>query len=366
VDSRRFLNVFSLFADDLRTYAKIGNTRRPYMGSDQLARTGPYFHHQDRICEVRFTSEGDTERSFSVLVAEGYEGVEDPSEHLGLAVLDNDNEMVVFDGLASDKPASSAVMIFRLAHFESMDWSEFSETCRNNPRYRGGIPDIDKRTRIPQAGNPARQAALGLTREMNEDIRSDFLKSLHDDPETPYSFPPIDRMGIEEEICRHFCFVERNKSHIAWDIRMNMSWNRTGRMRDGTETNPEFDYDWRTMVRDDPNVIEEACKAVLEPYISGPSVILDMEEYPCEFRLIGKNKGFLIIEKFAGYFMSATRDISLASRLERLNDREIEALWGIIRVMDEDTSRQQRIHAMEQQMHLSRLEMEREARKTVS
>lgn len=322
-------------------------------------RLGQYIHRSDRISEIRFKSEGDIERSFTILIAEGYEGDEDPAPHLGLAVLDNDNGQIVFDGYASDKDPSSAVMIFHMAHFESMEWSEFSEACRNAPNYRGGILDIDKRRLLPLPGNPMRQTSLGLMREVKEDIRSEFFRALDDDPETPYSFPPIDRSGAEEEICRHFCYVDRNKSYIAWDIRMNMSWNRTGRFRGGLDVSPDFDYDWRMIVRNRPEIIDEACSRALDPYVSGPTTFLEMEEFPCEFRRIGKNNGFLIIEKFADYYLSATRDVSLSARVARLSDLELEALWGIIRVMDFETSRSQRVEVMEMLMNQIRVEMER-------
>lgn len=352
--------VFSLINDFWDTYAT-EELQESQMSSEALRKTRSYFQHASRKEEVRFASSGDVERSFSLAVIDDSCIDERCELKRGIAIIDNDNLRIVLDGLDADKVNTAILVMLRIADFQTMEWQEFSEYCRKNPLYRGGIPDIDHWTKAPHPGNPQNQTFSGLAFDLHNDIRSDLLRDLDEDPEVPYSFPAIDRQGIEAEICSHLLFTERNgrRSHIAWDIRMNMSWNRTGRIRGGTYIDPITDHDWNQLLEDDPEIIKLACKKAIAEYTSGRTAILDMEEYPCEFRRIGNNMGFLIIDNFAGHFLFATPDISIPERLARLTDREIGALWAVVRVMDFETSRQMRITEMEYQMHLLRVDVER-------
>jgi len=306
------------------------------MTTDLEVQTGPYSHAQSKSEEVRFASAGDLERSFTVLIANLYVPDPEDTNRIGIAVLDNDNMKVVFDGLCAGNSASSIPMMFQFAHLTSLDWSCFAEICRTNPRYMGGIEDIDGAAAVPSPGNIDRQTSLGLIRM--KDARSEFIKTLSQDPELSYLFPPMDRDGMEAEICRHLMFVDPNDPwrHIGWDIRMNMGWNRTGRLKGGTPMSSRHDADWRHTVENDKSVIEDAASRALAPYISGPTSILDMEAFPCEFELAGKNNGFLILRKFCGFHMGVTQDWSIADRILKLSDDRLEALWVTCRVLDED------------------------------
>lgn len=331
------------------------------MSSEALRKTKAYLQYASRKEEVRFASSGDVERSFSLLAINDAKSDEARKLKPGIAIIDNDNLCVVLSGLDAEKVNTAILVMIRIADFQTMEWREFSEYCRKHPLYRGGISDIDHWTKTPHPGNPQNQKSAGFAFDPHNDIRSDLLRDLDDDPAAPYSFPAIDRAGIEAEICSHLLFTERNgrRSHIAWDIRMNMSWNRTGRIRGGSYIDPVTDHDWNQLILDDPEIIELACKNAVADYTTDPTTILDMEEYPCEFRRIGSKNGFLIIHRFAGHFLFATPDISVTERLIRLTDKEIEALWAVIRVMDFETSRQMRIVEMEYQMHLLRVGIER-------
>ncbi|MFX4300197.1 hypothetical protein [Pseudosulfitobacter pseudonitzschiae] len=331
------------------------------MSSDALRKTRLHFEYASRREEVRFESSGSVERSFSILVIEKQKSADAPDLKPGIAVIDNDNLSVVLQGIDADRMENPILTMLRVAELQTMEWQDFSEYCRNHPSYRGAAPDIDQWSKLPHPGNLQNQRSIGLANDQLQDIRSDFLRSLDDDPDVPYSFPAIDRDSIEQEIASHLRFNERNgrRSHIAWDIRMNMNWNRTGRLRGGTDVNPVHDHDWARLINDESEIIEIACQRATQDYTNGMISILDMEEYPCEFRRIGKNNGFLIIESFAGIYLFATPDIDISERLIRLSDPQIEALWAIVRVMDFETSRIARTLEMEYQMHLLRVETEK-------
>lgn len=323
--------------------------------------TGPYAHDAGATEEVRFASQGDVERSFTIILADhATQEPENPNKR-GIAILDNDNAEVVLDGMTGPGGPDSPAMQFRFAHICAMDWAEFSAMCRENERYRGGIADLDDAFPIPAEGNPYRQAALGLRLPPEKDTRSEFVRALSEDPEVPYTFPANGREGMTEEICRHLMFIERGglKNHIAWDIRMNFSWNRTGRIRGGTPVDGGHDYNWRHMVETEPDVTRMAASEALAPYLESACFVLDMEEFPCRFELAGRNKGFLTLKTFCGNHMSATRDVSIEDRLLRLNDAQLEGLWVVCRVLDEDLSRENRTQEMSHQMHLLRMRFDK-------
>lgn len=330
------------------------------MSTRKLHQKGPYSYEEGNIEEIRFRSTGDVDRSFTALIVDHV--TDDPASHhrRGIAILDNDNQKIVFDGLYADQPQSSILVTFRFASLTSLDWEEFSQLCRDNSRYHGGIADIDLITDAPNPGNQSHQAALGLL--PSQDIRSDFIKAISEDPDTPYSFPPIDREGMEEEICRHLMYVEPaplgNSSYIAWDIRMNSGWNRTGRIRGDAGVDPSHDADWRHTVENDESIVKQACQDALSVYLEGSCAIMDMEDYPCEFGVAGKNGGFLILKKFSNSHMRATQDVGIPRRMEGFMDEEVEALWVICRVLDEDLSFENRRKDMEHQMHLARVAYE--------
>lgn len=334
------------------------------METTDIAQTGPYAHTPENITEVRFASRHDVDRSFTVLVAD--HAIADPEDEdkAGIAVLDNDNAQVVFDGFCGSSGARGTAIMFRFAHLCSMSWEDFSAACRNNPRYRGDINDIDSAQKEPDAGNLVRQAALGLSVSPEADSRSDFIRALSEDPDVPYKFPPSTRDSMVEEICRHFMFIESNglSSHIAWDIRMNMNWNRTGRIKGEAPMNPDHDFNWRHNVEQEPEVIQAALSSAISPYTQRPSYILEMEQFPCEFSQVGKKGGFLVLRKFCDLHMSATRDVSMFDRLMRLKDDQLEWLWVTCRVLDQDLSREERMRTMEYEMHLQRKEFEEGAR----
>lgn len=329
------------------------------MSSHPYSISGGYRHRADRISEIRFPSEGHLERSFSVLISEPES--KDDGQIGGLAILDNDNMRVVMDGLDVNRPSGIVGQSLRKAFIETMDWDEFSAFCRLRKEYIPGIVDIDTPRHKPLEGNYLRQSALGLTLDPEKDCRSTFLKELSDDPDVPYVFPPSSIDMMRTEICRHLFFVAKNglKSELAWDIRMNITWNRTGRVIGMPAVQAENDLNWRHEVSAGSEILAEACRAALEPYLSGPVEILDMEGYPAEFGLAGKNKGFLVLRKFAGHHMSITRDMTMADRLTKLRDDQLEALWACVKVMDVETSEENRARQMELEMHHLRVAYEK-------
>lgn len=332
-----------------------------------LSTTGGYLHAADDIKEIRFPVSGKTDRSFTILKAVRAKESQSP-DHAGIAILDNDNGLVVVDGIQSAEGNDCPSLAFKMALITSMEWREFARFCRSQPRYRGGIQDIDRANKCPLPGDPIRQSSLGLTPTAKSDARSDFFRDLSENPDVPYEFPAMSLEQMSDEICRHPTFVENGgiSARICWDIRLNFSWNRTGRVKDGPQMSDAYDLYWRHEVSENPLILERAKNGALSEFLKPDAIVLGLEEFPCTFSLAGSKKGFLTLDRFAGCSMCATRDIDIAGRILRLRDNELEALWAILRVMDVETEEQHRRHTMEWQMHLQRRAFEGQPQETVS
>lgn len=320
---------------------------------DRLITTGPFAHAPQNIEEVRYPSTGDVERSFTIIIAE--HAIEDPADQTrrGIAILDNDNATIIFDGLCSGICPKGPALTIRLAAIASMNWREFSRMCRENPRYRDGTRDIDEPVDEPENGNLTRQAALGLNISPSSDARSNFVREISADRHVPYKFPPINRAGMTAEICRHKMFQQAPhcSAHLAWDIQFPKRWNRTGRIEGLRKMDSAEDSNWRHMVDSNPEITRRAQMNVIEPFTLIPTCILDMTAYPCEFERVGENGADLILKKFAGRFMPSTRDIDMPTRLKRMNDASVEALWVVCRVLDADLSPASMVSQAEFEMH---------------
>lgn len=324
-----------------------------------LKTTGHYRYAKKNCEEIRFISSNGLDRSFTILIVEDYIGdSEAADEHKGIAVIDNDNNRVVFDGLYAEYATSSPCVVFKVADFTSANWTLFSKMCREHKNYKGGIRDIDTATPNPDQGNIDRQLKLGLT---PQDIRSDFTKSISQDPKNPYSFPCRNRIGMEADICDHFTYVApRGPAHLGWDIRMNIKWNRTGYKKGGTPLDRQYDASWRHTIKNNASVIKDAGDRLIAPYVSGPIGILDQDTFLCDFEIVGKNSGFIILKKFCGFHMGGSKDISIADRIFRLSDTQLEALWVACYVMDEDLCVENRRSQMQTQMEIARLDFEKQ------
>ena len=325
----------------------------------KMLQRGPFEYAPANIRELRFASAGEVDRSFTVLIASRVLDDFLQRNNTGIAVFDNDNDKVVFDGLHGHRTSGSKAMLDRLDSLAALDWTGFSNACRVNRHYCGGIADIDINCPLPNSGDSNAQQALGINPII--DNRSDFIRELANVPDVPYDLPSMERIEMFREINAHLMFREEDRTYLAWDIRLNMKWNKTGHMDGMPALEKRHDKAWSHLVETDPTIIQEACREVMSVYVDAPTSILDMEEFPCEFILVGRNNGFLGLQKFHGQHMEAIEGQNISDLISDFNDAEIEALWVICRVLNDDLSAVNRSQDMEYQMHLLRRQWEKDA-----
>ncbi|MEP3666561.1 MAG: hypothetical protein ABJN42_07490 [Roseibium sp.] len=327
--------------------------------------TGPYIHNPDNIAFVSFETEGETPRSFSILIAEGmiFEGEEYPAN--GIAVLDNDNVAIVFDqayeqDVNGQGPSRDQRTAFNF--LQALGWQEFSYFCRTRDTYRNGIEDIDVKTAIPNEGNRESQVRIGALDPAFIDNRSDLIRSLNASPDLPYAFPRASRESMVTEIMAHDVFYSEggSPSSLAWDVRMNFDWNKTGRIVDGEEVCQTMDDKWDAEMRDNKSIFDAACDACLDPFISSNFSPFEIEDMEAELDVRGGNNGFVALKKYNDQDMTFSDIDELHGKLETLSDEDIMGLWLTVRTLDVDLSRDVRAADLAVQLNESRAELEQE------
>lgn len=205
----------------------------------------------------------------------------------------------------------------------TLDWSEFTSYMRARPEYTGGIPDIDKSTKIPGDGNRARQAARGLAQTEFVDIRPQHM--------IEEGFPAVDRAGAIRQITDHATYLnpEDGRAYFCWDVSIPEKTARMGRPADnsGEDVDPDLDDAWRNHLATDDDAMERIMTRFLEPHLSDD----DMD--------VAGTKGDVLIlsETFAGdgiADMGFTSTNDVKDILSKMDDLDIAILWAKFRTLD--------------------------------
>lgn len=329
--------------------------------------TGPYVHAPENIAFISFETEGETPRSFSILIAESMivEGRTYPAN--GIAILDNDNVSIVFDrayeqDVTGKGPSRDQRTAFNF--IQALGWREFSYFCRTRDGYRGAIADIDSRQPVPDPGHRDNQLRIGALDPAFVDNRNALIRSLHAQPELPYSFPRASRDSMVNEIMAHLVHYGREgTSHLAWDIRMNFPWNKTGKIitngeNDGEEVDPAFDAKWLATLRHDTEIFEKACDNCIRPFVDSGFSPFEIEEVRADLRVAGANGGFIALRSFNDTDMGFTTQEELHGKLTAMDDATVMNLWMTVRTLDIDLSREVRGNDMALQLNSIRAERE--------
>lgn len=327
-----------------------------------LAAFGPYFHRKEARVDLRFDSVGSSPRSFTVLVADAVAKGPDNAK-AGLAVYDNDNDRIVMDGLNRQPNTQLGLSLDQkivLALMTEMTWGQFSSYVRKHPSYRGGVADIDSAQGVPAPGNMERQVALGLIEEGYSDIRPAVLREVHADRELPYTFPPASRAAIIADLAAHTLFkTGDDRDMLAWDVRMNFAWNRSGRIEGQDAVDDRFDSRWAKESGNASDIFAQACETALKPYLAEPFKVLDLDDsLPIELDVMGGRGGFVVLKSVNGTALRGKGPQGLATALDALDDQTLTQVWAATRILDVDFSRSVRKEIMTDLLHDARLAQE--------
>lgn len=271
-------------------------------------RHGQYLHHEGWKGQKRFSADGTSTRTFTVLVASAYDaGIIGP-EHNGITVIDEDNQSIVLDqhfrestGYFGPSPRQQS----EYKRVMQMGWTEFSEFCRSNRRFRrGSAPDIESGRSPDYVEEDGLREAIrtGKATEDGKDIRTDEMKALDvtSDEVGGLTFPCRTREQMIVYLANHTQHSpDRYGGAFAWNIKV-YNFDTSGKV--GPEqTDSSFDERWNEYLKENEDSLfwqfcEEAVSQFIETYAPYPGG----EEGLYKFGTTGRSNGWLYLRSWDG------------------------------------------------------------------
>lgn len=284
--------------------------------------TRGYAHDTTMKRNINYEMKDGTARSFTLVLATGLASSSGNQDLSGIVLFDNDHDRLVMDGYrpVRNVAADSFAMKVSFEAIAQMDFPTLIKTCARSQRYRGDIPEVDALIRKGQS----------------DDIRSNLMKTIHNDPEAPYFLPPRSRDEMVADILSHPRHTIGDTSYIAFPIRPTRPWNRTGRSA-GDGLDGSFDHEWRQVVLDDPSVVGSAITSALSPYLGEAFDVFEIGRTArCRLEMSGENGDAVLLAGFRGSNYSFRFEEEMEGRLDRISDDELAHLWMSMRVLDTD------------------------------
>ncbi|AQT06694.1 hypothetical protein A0U91_16970 (plasmid) [Acetobacter persici] len=318
---------------------------------------------------VTVTFEGG--RSFSVVLSSAYNQGIIGTEINGIVVLDNDNSMVILDRHMQGVPAG--LQSKEVERITKLDWKDFSQFCRDNPRYReGAAPDVDRGADSPDMPD---LIAQGISRGRYVGPRTpiDLLPEMKrcNDPasEAPYKFPLESREDIIVALGRHSFHDAggRRDNCLSWNIKV-YDFDATGKAGGEEPTDARYDDAWKAYAYQN-DVFNMACESALLPYVEKEYTTYPGDDQGgYEFTTAGRSSGHLVLTNWDGNTPSdpASKAIPLSfydrtdfvEWLKDLPDTSLVKLYKLVTCLDEDLKPERIKSEMDYQFSTIRLGME--------
>jgi hypothetical protein len=323
-----------------------------------MAQTGRYIHDADNKAYVRFASHGDTDRIFTVLVADAYDAGIIGSEYNGLVILENGREDHNGMHALLDRRhcGNKAAALRELEAIKEMDWPQFLDFVRSAKEYQGNLLDerdlraaeknnsqdeIDYFREKPAAGNRRNLIAMGLIDLSDEpDIRPQELIDIDADPKNDYSYPKIGREGIIAELLNHSWYRHGRYGdfHLEWDVKMHMNLDETGKL--GEKVNDEYDDRWKKYYDDnefvEDSIFNEVTSNMADHYRNGYTTYPGDDYGHYELAFEGRSSGHMVLRKMDGVKMGASGMAEAGEMLAEMDDDDLVKLWKVVRALDHD------------------------------
>lgn len=313
-------------------------TRRPARDRlGALKRTGTFLHRPEDIRRISFALPDGDKRSFTLLVAVAQVQGATHVDRNGICIIDNDSRAIICEGFMVGKGRggnASPEQIVILDRLTAMGWEEFSEFCRTCPSYRGNLSEDCR------------------------DNRDDLLKGL--DGVEGYRFPRTTREGMIAEILAHGTWTDAaGRKLLAWDIRMNFAWDKSGRVDGGEELCRSQDARWKKKVEGNSKLFRQACEKTLKPFLSPDFRILDGDaDMACDLDVAGSHGGWLVMRALGGQDLRMASGAALAAFLAEASDAVVRNIWATLRTLNVDLSRRNRVQMMSWTLNEMRAELE--------
>lgn len=319
-------------------------------------RVGQFLHKDGWMGQKRFSGDGTSTRTFTVLIAAAEDaGIIGP-ENNGIVVLDDDNGQVVLDQHLREETGYFGPSKRQQDEFKrvmAMDWAAFSEFCRTNRRFRKrSAPDITAGSEPAYVEEDGLREAIrtGRASETGTDIRTADMKAF-DDPTVKaggLSFPCRTREQMIVHLVNHHLHTVNyhGPSAIAWDIKVG-NFDASGHLQFGEKTDPHFDQRWQEYLKENGNeVFAAACEDALRSYLDGEfTTFAGDDQGAFKFSVVGRQGGHLILQSWNGpqarrghYPMSFDSQNDLIDYLRDLSPEDLCRLYKVVATVDHNVN----------------------------
>lgn len=271
-------------------------------------RVGPYLYKGDWKAQKRFSADGTSTRTFTVVIAAAFDaGIIGP-EHNGIAVLDDDLLEMLLDQHLCESSGYFGPSERQKAEFKrilKMDWTEFSEFCRTNKRFRRGVASDIESGRAPNHVEEDGLREAIRTRKASEtgtDIRTAEMKELDKHVEANgLKFSCRTREQMIVYLANHKMHApDRYGLAIAWDVKVH-NFDTAGKKGE-CEVDARFDKRWEEyFAKHADKLFWEACETALRDFTDG-----EYSTYPGDdggankFGVAGRSGGWLYLGSWDG------------------------------------------------------------------
>jgi hypothetical protein len=325
---------------------------------DLLNKTGPYLHAPDDVSRISFET-GGTPRVFTLLIAAATEARRADRSRSGIAILDEDEGVVVLDEHMRGRPKLFGAEFLRI---RNMSWPEFSDFCRSHERFRGRSPDIVELHTAPLPGSRRRQARLSHVSPLSErvgDIRSDLMIRTDGDMNLSRVFPRISRGEAIEELCGTALSPGPGGLLLMnWALRFPDHSDFSG-VQGTRPVDRSLDPAWSDLISRRPELIEEARLEAILPLLDGvfsrpgPDLTGRLGLILCP-----RGENGILLCAFDGDPIGVTDRKDLKPLLQDMGDLKLRDLWAGKRLLDHETASIQLGARFSESLNRIRSEME--------
>ncbi|NDV50192.1 hypothetical protein [Salipiger sp. PrR003] len=336
-----------------------------------MPQTGPFVHDENDKFFLKFPSEGDTPRVFTVVKASAYNaGGLIASEKNGIAILDNGSQESpgtsivacdVLKGRHADATRTFETLRERSAA-GTVTWDEFKGLVRDLKQYRQNVYEIDMNMDEPFEGNRLNLIALGALEPGDEpDIRTPEMIEAHEG-ETDYTFPAAGRSAMIAEIMNHDVHRDGRYGsfYLSWNAKMGMSLDETGKL--GEDVSSEFDEAWSEYYEENQDTIfSDITSDMASYYTEGLYTTYpgdDQGDY--SFSMQGRSGGHLVLTVVDGEKVAFEGYSDVGVTLENFTDSELAQLYKVVRSLDVDVTEDKLQKEWAYQLNLHRQQREEE------
>lgn len=308
------------------------------------AQTGPYMHSPALKFTKQFKNDDGGTRTFTVLFAGARNaGIIGPEDN-GIVVLDEDHTTIVLDNyLRSNSGYFGPDLRVQaaLADIRNMEWPAFAKFCRDNPRYRGSVPDINAAEPEWQYLDVSKDAVL-----VTPEVAAVFADSSYSEGIAEGTT----RKQAEDYLLAHSFHRDGpyDDWRLSWNIKVG-SFDSTGTGVTDYPVNRYLDAAWTSACDSDDGMFGDVCQDALSQYLDdGYTTFPGEDQGDYEFGVEGRSGGHLVLRSVKGLPDQLHWDGQGDFRefLGELTDAQVLKLLILAKSVDQDLSSSNRNQEM--------------------